>query len=84
MNEINFLVFRSKLLLYFRYSHILYRITAMEKPERFGHSDIFLEIFKLFGKAISQSSFKPLIVKGFYLLRISGDYCFRRAVQRQL
>ena len=47
-------------------------------------ADIFLEIFKLFGKAISQSSFKPLIVKGFYLLRIPGDYCFRRAVQRQL
>ena len=47
-------------------------------------ADIFLEIFKLFGKAVSQSSFKLLIVKGFYLLRMSGDYYFRRAVQRQL
>ena len=31
-----------------------------------------------------QNSTKPLIVKGFYLLRISDDYCFRRAAQGQL
>ena len=32
-------------------------------------------------KLISQSSSKPLIVRSFYLLRMSDDYCFRRAVQ---
>ena len=37
-----------------------------------------------FGQAISQNSSKPLIVKGFYLLRMSDDYCFRRAAQGQL
>ena len=37
-----------------------------------------------FGRAISQNSSKPLIVKGFYLLRMSDDYCFRRAAQGQL
>ena len=37
-----------------------------------------------FGQAISQSNSKPLIVKGFYLLRMSEDYCFRRAAQGQL
>ena len=36
-----------------------------------------------FGQAISQSNSKPLIVKGFYLLRMSDGYCFRRAVQGQ-
>ena len=35
-------------------------------------------------KLISQSSSKPLIVRSFYLLRMSDDYCFRRAAQRQL
>ena len=38
----------------------------------------------LFGQTISQNSSKPLIVKGFYLLRMSDDYCFRRAAQGQL
>ena len=37
-----------------------------------------------FGQAISQNSSKPLIVKSFYLLRMSNDYCFRRAAQKQL
>ena len=46
-------------------------------------ADIFLGIFKFFGQTISENSFKPLIVKGFYLLRMSDDYCFRRAVQGQ-
>ena len=40
-----------------------------------------IQIF--FGQAISQSNSKPLIVKGFYLLRMSDDYCFRRAEQGQ-
>ena len=35
-------------------------------------------------KLISQNSSKPLIVRSFYLLRMSDDYCFRRAAQRQL
>ena len=37
-----------------------------------------------FGQAISQNSSKPLIVKGFYLLRMLDYYCFRRAAQGQL
>ena len=37
-----------------------------------------------FGQAISQNSSKPLIVKGFYLVRMSFDYCFRKTVQGQL
>ena len=40
MNEINFLVFKWKLLwkllLYFRYSYVFYRSTTLEKLERFG------------------------------------------------
>ena len=39
-------------------------------------ADVFLKIFNFFGKAISKNSSKPLIVKGFYLLRMSNDYCF--------
>ena len=41
-----------------------------------------IQIF--FGQAVSQDSSKPLIVKGFYLLRMSNDYCFRWAAQRKL
>ena len=41
-----------------------------------------IQIF--FGPAVSQNSTKPLIVKGFYLLRISNDYCFRKAGQGKL
>ena len=37
-----------------------------------------------FGQAVSQDSSKPLIVKGFYLLRMSNDYCFRWAAQGKL
>ena len=37
-----------------------------------------------FGQAVSQNSSKPLIVKGFYLLRMSSDFCFRRAAQGKL
>ena len=36
------------------------------------------------GQAVSQNSSKPLIVKGFYLLRMSNDYCFCRAAQGKL
>ena len=36
------------------------------------------------GQTVSQNSSKPLIVKGFYLLRMSNDYCFRRAAQGKL
>ena len=35
-----------------------------------------IQIF--FVQAIWQNSSKPLILKGFYLLRMSDDYCFRR------
>ena len=47
-------------------------------------ADIFLGIFKFFGHTLSQNRFKPLIVKGFYLIRTSNDNCFRRAAQDQL
>ena len=36
-----------------------------------------------FGQTISQSNSNQLIVKGFYLLRMSDDYCFRRVAQGQ-
>ena len=62
---------------------MLYRIPTLRKV-RNSTADIFLEIFKFFGQAISENSFKPLIVKVFYLLRMSDDYCLRRAVQGQL
>ena len=53
--------------------------------KRDSTADIFLRIFKFFfGQAISENSPKPLIIKGFYLLRMSDDYCFRRATQGQL
>ena len=42
------------------------------------------EYSSFFGQAVSQNSSKPLIVKGFYLLRMSVEYCFRRAVQGKL
>ena len=41
-----------------------------------------IQIF--FGQAVLQNSSKPLIAKGFYLLRMSNDYRFRRAVQGKL
>ena len=59
-----------------RYPMILYK--------RDSTADIFLSIFKFFfGPAVSKNSSKSLIVKGFYLLRMSND-CFRRAAQRKL
>ena len=81
--------------LYFRYSHVLYRITTLEKSERFDslpHNyingtppQIFFQKYSIFfEQAISQNKSKPLIVKGSYLLRMSNDYCFRRAAQGQL
>ena len=51
----------------------------------YSTADIFLSIFIFFwDKLISQNSSKPLIVRSFYLVRMSDDYCFCRAVQRQL
>ena len=56
-----------------RYSMILYKWDST--------AVIFLSIFKFFSdKLISQNSSKPSIVKDFYLLRMSDDYYFRRAV----
>ena len=50
-----------------------------------SNAAIFLWTFKFFSdKLISQNSSKPLIVRSFYLLRMSDDYCFHRAAQRQL
>ena len=43
-----------------------------------------MNIQVFFGQVVSQNSSKPLIVKGFYLLRMSNDYCFRRAAQGKL
>ena len=60
-----------------RYPVILYKWDSK--------ADIFLWIFNFFSdKLISQNSSKTLIAKSFYLLRMSDDYCFRRAAQRQL
>ena len=42
----------------------------------------FLEIFNFFGQTISKNSSKPLIVKGFCLLRMSNDYCFCRILEK--
>ena len=76
---------------YFRYLYILYRIWKNQKGStRYSMilykwdstAEIFLWIFKFFSdKLISQNSSKSLIVRSFYLLRMSDDYCFRRAVQ---
>ena len=43
-----------------------------------------MNIQTFFGRAASQNISKPLIIKGFYLLRMSNDYCFRRAAQGKL
>ena len=43
-----------------------------------------MNIQLFFGQAISQNSSKLPFVKGFYLLRMSDVYCFRRAAQAQL
>ena len=60
-----------------RYPMILYK--------RDSTADIFLSIFKFFfGPAVSKNSSKSLIVKGFYLLRMSNDSCFRRATPGKL
>ena len=40
-----------------------------------------MSIQNFFGQAVLQNSSKPQIVKGVYLLRMSNDYCFRRAAQ---
>ena len=37
-----------------------------------------------YGQGVSQNSSKPLIVKWFYLLRMSNDYCFHRSAHGQL
>ena len=53
--------------------------------KRNSTADTFLGIYiYFFEQAISQNSFKPLAVKGFYFLRMSIDYCFGKAAQRQL
>ena len=38
-----------------------------------------MNIQKFFGQAISQNDSRPLIIKGFYLVRMSNDCYFRRA-----
>ena len=43
-----------------------------------------MNIQKFFGQTVSQNSSKPQIVKAVYLLRMSNDYCFRRAAQGKL
>ena len=43
-----------------------------------------MNIQKIFGQASTQKSSKPLIAKGFYLLRMSDYYCFHRVVKEQL
>ena len=67
-----------------KYSHVLYRISTRKKSERFDslpYDFIVLPFDFFFGQAISQNSSIPLILKGFYLLRMSNDYRIRRAVQ---
>ena len=93
MNKINFLSFKSyylgirmcsrELLLWKNQKGSTCYPTTLYK--RNSTTDIFLRNIQLsFGQAISQNSSKPLIVKGFYLLRMSNDCCFYRAEQGQL
>ena len=63
---------------------MLYRITTLEKSERFGTLPLTFSLAYSNIQTIPQNSFKPLIVKGFYLLRMSDDYGFRMAVQGRL
>ena len=60
-----------------RYPMILY------KRDSTG-DNFFLNIQIFFGQAVSKNSSKPLILKGFYSLRVSNDYCFRSAAQGKL
>ena len=74
----------SKELLLWKYQKGLTQY-PMTLYKRESTADIFLWIFhSFFGQAISLNRSKPLIVKGFYLVRMSNDYCFRRAAQGQL
>ena len=58
---------------------------AMILYKRDSTADIFLWIFKFFSdKLFQKTAPKPLIVKGFYLLRMPDDYCFDGASQGQL
>ena len=62
---------------YTRYLMTLYK--------RDSTADIFLETLKFFfGQGFSQNNSKPLIAKGFYKVRMSNGYCFRRVAQGQL
>ena len=72
----------TKLLLWKNQKGTTYYLMILYK--RYSTTDIFLGIFKFFLKAISQNSSKPVIVKGFYLLRMSNYCCFRRGAQGQL
>ena len=45
---------------------------------------VSFEYIIFLGEGISRNSSKPLSLKGFYLLRMSNDYCFRSVVQGQL
>ena len=47
-------------------------------------ADIFLGIFNFFWTSCFTKQLLTTDFKGFYLLRMSNDYCFRRAAERQL
>ena len=59
---------------------MLCRIATLENSERLDLLPMTFFLDKLFQK----TSFKPLIVKCFYLLRMSNDYCFRRVLHGQV
>ena len=54
--------------------------------KRDSASDIFLEFSKIFRTShfTKQLQTTDCTVKGFYLLRMSSNYCFRRAAKGQL
>ena len=47
-------------------------------------ADISCNMQFFFGQAISQNNSKTMIVKDFSSLKISNNYCFRKAAQGQL
>ena len=68
--------------LYFRYSDVLYRIITLENQKgltRYSKTLCKLDstagilLLTIFWTSVFQNSSKPLIVKGFYLLRMSND-----------
>ena len=68
---------------YFRYSHV-HSTGLLPWKNQKGLTCYPVTLCKGIVKFLSDKLFrKTLIVKGFYLLRMSDDYCFRRAAKGQ-